>query len=98
MYQIKAIAPTHHTLNELRKFGMEIIPLGNGSYKATKLFTTLEDAKEHLEDRLIFQFINSSMLSEDYEERLNEIKQNNRLSFGNITAEIIELEEEEGSF
>ena len=98
MYQIKAIAPTHHTLNELRKFGMEIIPLGNGSYQSTKLFTTLIDAQRYLSERLLIHWQNSNMVLNDYENWLIEITQNNRLSFGNITAEIIELEEEEGSF
>jgi hypothetical protein len=98
MYQIKAIAPTHHTLNELRKFGMEIIPLGNGSHQSTKLFTNLIDAQRYLSERLLIHWQNSNMVLNDYENWLIEITQNNRLSFGNITAEIIEPEEEEGSF
>lgn len=95
MYQIKAIAPTHHTLNELRKFGMEIIPLGNGSYQSTKLFNTREVAKLHLSERLIKEWQNSDMSNETYAELLLELTTYNRLSFGNITAEIVELEEEE---
>jgi len=95
MYQIKAIAPTHHTLNELRKFGMPIISLGNGSHKATKLFQNLAECHSFLDDRVLFVWRSGSMTTQDMEDKKAEIIMRDRLSFGNITAEIIELEEEE---
>jgi hypothetical protein len=74
---------------------MEIIPLGNGSYQSTTLFTTLEGAKWYLENKLVEVWQNSDMSNEAYAELLLELTTYNRLSFGNITAGIIELEEEE---
>ena len=91
-FKITATAPTIYQLSSLRRFGMTVKEVGNGSFHSEEIFETEEEAKAYLVNR-------AEMYYDEFEGQVDEhlatIENNGYLEIDAVTASIDHVEEEE---
>ena len=88
-FKVTAKAPTVYQTNSLRRFGMAIKEMGNGSFLSEETFDSEEEAKDYLVKR-------AEMHYDEFEGQVNEhlstIENNGYLEIDAVTARIEEVE------
>jgi hypothetical protein len=90
-FKVIAIAPTVYQYNSLRAFNMDIVSVGNGSFKSEQVFDSEEEAKAYLALR-------AERYYDEYEgqvdDHLKDIETFGVLTLDAVTARIDEVEVE----
>jgi ketol-acid reductoisomerase len=91
-FKVTATAPTVYQTSSLRRFGMTVKEIGNGSFHSEQIFESEEEAKAYLVSR-------AEMYYDEFEgqvdEHLSTIEKNGYLEIDAVTARIEEVENEE---
>lgn len=86
-FKVTATAPTVYQTSSLRRFGMKVNKLGNGSFNSFQIFDSEEEAKTYLVSR-------AEMYYDQFEGQVNEhletIEKNGYLEIDAVTAKIEE--------